>query len=33
MFTHVLDAVMAIVEEELKPRQIFDYNGMDLSRT
>ena len=31
MFTHVLDAVMAIVEEELKPRQIFEYNGMDVS--
>jgi ferredoxin len=30
-FTHVLDAVMAIAEEELGPRQVFSYNGMDLS--
>ena len=31
LFTHVLDAVMAIAAEELRPRQIFSYNGMDLS--
>jgi len=30
-FTHVLDAVMAIAAEELNPRQVFSYNGMDLS--
>lgn len=31
LFTHVLDAVMAIAAEELRPRQIFSYNGMDIS--
>lgn len=31
MFTHVLDAVMAIAAEELSPRQVFSYNGIDLS--
>ncbi len=31
IFTHVLDAVMAIAAEELSPRQVFSYNGMDVS--
>jgi ferredoxin len=31
IFTHVLDAVMAIAAEELSPRQVFSYNGIDLS--
>ena len=31
IFTHVLEAVMAIAAEELSPRQVFSYNGMDVS--